>query len=101
MRYQIRMRSPMGDKKGVAEVRRQDGSIVLRLLGGDNPFSGRFVPEYAFQMSGTLKTPLSELPASLRGSVTEDGLRAVLETEQGSFPIEGAPLAEPDESQKG
>lgn len=87
--YQICMQSPMGVKKGHAQVCFQEGRIVLELLGGENLFSGSFVPEYAFQMFGTLKTAVSELPGRLQGTVSEQGLRAVLHTDSGDFPIEG------------
>lgn len=87
--YRIQLQSPMGVKRGQATVRLQEGNIVLELLGGENPFSGSIVPEYAFQMTGTLKTALRELPGVLRGTLTGDELRGVLRTEQGEFPIHG------------
>ena len=33
--YRIRMQSPMGVKKGTAEIHLQGGRIILELLGGD------------------------------------------------------------------
>ena len=94
--YQIQMQSPMGVKRGSAQVCLQDGRIVLELLGGENLFRGGFVPEYAFQMDGTLRTAVSELPGRLQGTVSEKGLRAVFHTEQGDFPIEGVPSSPGD-----
>lgn len=87
--YKIQMQSPMGAKKGLAQVSPQNGRIVLELLGGENLFSGSIIPEYAFQMDGTLKTAVSELPGHLRGTLSEAGLQAVLHTENGDFPISG------------
>ena len=95
--YQIQMQSPMGVKRGAARVCLEDGSVVLELLGGENLFRGNFVPEYAFQMDGTLRTAVSELPGRLQGTVSESGLRAVFLTEQGDFPIEGVPSSCGDE----
>lgn len=89
--YRIRLNSPMGVKQGSARVRLQEGRIVLELLGGQNQFRGDFVPEYSFQMSGTLQTAVSELAACLRSTLSETGLRAVLHTESGDFLMEGVP----------
>ncbi len=87
--YRIQMQSPMGIKKGLAKVQRQDNHIVLELLGGENLFDGEFVQECDFQMNGSLQTAMHTLPARLSGSVSDSRLCAVLHTEQGSFPIEG------------
>lgn len=87
--YQIQLKSPMGVKKGLAEVCIQDGRIVLDLLGGENLFRGNFVPVYAFQMDGSLKTAVRNLSGQLCGTVSESGLRAVFHTEKGDFPMEG------------
>ena len=87
--YEIQMQSPMGVKRGLAQVCLWDGSMTLKLLGGENQFSGSIVPEYAFQMTGTLKTAVSALPGRLQGTLSEEGLRAVLHTETGDFPIIG------------
>ena len=95
--YNIQMQSPMGVKRGLALVCLRDGRIVLELLGGENLFSGSFVPEYAFQMTGTLKTAVSELPSRLKGTLSEHGLQAVLHTQSGDFPIEGVLRAPGDE----
>lgn len=91
--YQIQLHSPMGIKRGLATVQLQEGQIMLDLLGGENSFSGSIVPEYAFQMTGTLKTAVRELPGVLQGVLSQGGLQAVLHTEQGDFPIEGVPEA--------
>jgi len=90
--YQIQLRSPMGIKRGAARVFPRDGRITLTVLGGDNLFSGEFTSQNEFQMSGTLKTALYDLPASLRGRLSEGAFHAVLTTEKGAFPIEGKRL---------
>ena len=87
--YKIQMKTPMGIKKGAAEVCLRDRHMVLELLGSENQFTGSFVPEYAFRMDGILRTAVRELPGRLQGVLWEDGFRAVLHTEQGDFPIEG------------
>lgn len=95
--YQIRMQSQLGVKRGLASVSPEEGRIVLELLGGENPFSGSFAREYAFRASGTLHTAVSDLPASLEGTLSDTGLRAVLHTEKGDFPIEGIPQEAADD----
>ena len=95
--YRIRMQSPMGVKKGTAEIHLQDGRIILELLGGENLFTGSFIPEYAFQMTGVLRTAVSEVPGVLKGTLSEAGLRAVLHTEKGDFPIEDVLSGHTDE----
>jgi len=82
----------MGIKRGAAKVFPQDGRITLTVLGGDNLFSGEFISQNEFQMAGTLKTALYDLPASLGGRLSEGTFHAVLTTEQGAFPIEGKRL---------
>ena len=94
--YRIRVQSPMGVKKGTAEIHLQDGRIILELLGGENLFTGSFIPKYAFQMTG-LRTAVSEVPGVLKGTLSEAGLRAVLHTEKGDFPIEGVLSGHTDE----
>ena len=94
-RYQIQMQSPMGVKKGHAQILFQEGRIVLELLGGENLFSGTLVPEYAFEMTGSLQTAVRQLPGRLQGTVSAQGLRAVFRTDSGDFPIEG--VLSPDE----
>lgn len=87
--YQIQLKSPMGIKKGLAEIDPEKGCISLNLLSGTNLFNGEFALWYGFQMQGTLKTPLHQMAASLQGSIVNNHLQAVLSTEAGSFPIEG------------
>jgi len=82
----------MGIKRGAAKVFPLDGRITLTVLGGDNLFSGEFTSQNEFQMSGTLKTALYDLPASLRGRLSEGKFQAVLTTEKGAFLIEGKRL---------
>lgn len=88
-RYQVTMNSPMGEKKGVVEIQPETGCIVLNIMGGVNLFYGGFAPQYTFETTGTLKTALSDLPASLQGSVSGEHLTAVLHTEKGDFSMEG------------
>ncbi len=87
--YNITLKSPLGAKMGSAEINSGEGRMKLRLLGEDNVFYGEFVPEYAFQMTGSLKTALDNLHASLKGSISEGRLLAVMHTENGDFPVEG------------
>lgn len=95
--YQIRMQSQLGVKRGLASVSPEEGRIVLELLGGENPFSGSFAREYVFRASGTLHTAVSDLPASLEGTLSDTRLQAVLHTEKGDFPIEGIPQEAADD----
>ena len=88
-KYQVTMNSPMGEKKGVVEVQPETGCIVLNILGGTNLFCGGFAPQYVFETTGTLKTALSDLPASLQGNISGERLTAVLHTEKGDFSMEG------------
>lgn len=88
-KYQVTMMSPMGEKRGMAEIQPEKGHIVLNILGGDNLFYGDFVPNYVFLTTGTLKTALDNLPASLQGSVSGERLTAILHTETGDFSMEG------------
>lgn len=87
--YQVTMSSPMGVKKGLAEIQPEKGRVVLNILGGENLFCGDFAPRYVFETTGVLKTAVSELSASLEGSIAGNRLTAVLHTEQGSFSMEG------------
>lgn len=89
--YQIQLQSPLGMKKGTASVQLQDGQIILELLGDKNTFCGNISLEYTFQMTGTLKTAVRELPGTLQGTISQQGLQAVFHTEQGDFPIIGCP----------
>lgn len=87
--YNVQVKSPMGIKEGRAKILLEEGRIVLELLGSENLFDGSFVSEYVFQTEGTLTTALNTFPATLLGSFSGDTFRAVLRTEQGSFPMKG------------
>ncbi len=87
--YVIRLKSPMGIKDGTAAVQPEKGRLVLRLLGGDNLFTGSFLPEGRFDLSGGVSTAVEYLPGRLEGTVWTDGIRGVLRTEAGNFPFEG------------
>jgi len=97
--YQIQMRSPMGIKRGAARVFFRDGRITLAILGNDSLFHGEFTSQHEFSMTGTLKTALDALPASLRGRLSEKLFCAALLTEKGTFPIKGTRLEDPDARQ--
>lgn len=91
--YAIQMKCPMGIKRGQARVRWQKQNIVLELLGGENYFDGEFIQNSSnnetFALTGSFKTALYNLPASLIGELSEDSFQAILRTERGAFPIEG------------
>ncbi len=91
--YQIQLKSPMGPKRGRATIRPGEGQIVLELLGGENAFHGSFAQAYTFEMNGTLRTAVRDLPGVLRGELSAEHLSAVFSTEQGDFPIQGVPEA--------
>lgn len=99
--YQIQMRSAMGIKQGTAEISMNRDRITLSVLGGENQFLGEFIPEYAFQMTGTLKTALHDLPATLQGVLSECQFSALLMTEKGDFPISGKRLGPAEADQAG
>ncbi len=97
--YHIQLKSAMGVKQGKAGIQIQSGQVKLDLLGSENLFSGEFTPGYLFEVTGSLKTALWELPGTLRGILTENQFHAAFHSEQGDFPVEGV-LEQSSDSQQ-
>ncbi len=87
--YRIELSSPMGSKRGWAEIRPEEGRVILSLLDECHLFSGDISPGVAFRASGTLKTAARDYSGVLQGSLSGGRLLAVLRTEDGDFPIRG------------
>lgn len=89
--YEIRLQTPMGTKRGLAAIAREAGRVTaeLELFGRCHRFSGG-----GGCLEGLLHTALGSVPCVLRGSFSPEGVEAVLQTEQGAFPLTGVPAGE-------
>ena len=89
--YEIRLQTPMGIKRGLAAIAREVGCVTaeLELFGQRHRFTGG-----SGRLEGTLHTALGSIPCVLQGNFSPEGVEAVLQTEQGAFPLTGVPAGE-------
>lgn len=90
-RYQLILNTPMGEIKGILELRMEKGELcgTLEAMGGKNHFKGGKVEGNKCAFSGEFNTPLGVISYNILGIAEGNKLMIYAETNKGRFKLEG------------
>lgn len=90
--YQVKLRTPLGVKKGELVLQSQGDVLTGRMIvmGKENEIGPGTVNGDSFRFEGKLKTAVGELAYVCSGSVHENELTGTVKTKKGDMPLSGA-----------
>ncbi|MGN0799910.1 MAG: hypothetical protein ACI4NU_05700 [Christensenellales bacterium] len=90
-KYQIQMRTPLGNRTGTLEVQIEKNIIKghLDVLKHLEPFEGNIDENGHCSINGRLVTLMSAIPYTATGQITPDSLHLSLKGGRNLFPITG------------
>lgn len=89
--YNVKLKTPMGLKKGELILEEQDGTLCGKMLvmGKENPLTDGKVSGDSFTFSGELTTAAGKMAFSCEGSVSGDEISGKVKTKKGDMPLSG------------
>ena len=94
MKYDVIMRTQLGDRHGVLELddSRPDVKGVLHILGKDSFLRGSIAEDGKCRLEGMLRTLMRTTPFTADGVISAHYLDLVLHGQHGAWALKGMPM---------
>lgn len=94
--YRIVMKVPLGERPGEIHWKEEGGSVsgFLNIMGFKNAFRGSLLPDGIFEIEGSIKTLMRNIPFTAKGRIEGRFLTMALSEPRHTYTLKGVEITE-------